>query len=200
MIPQIEQRREEVGPKLGLARVSPRRDSAARPQRLVQPVLQLEADTLGRLLADAGDHREPADVARLDGAHEVARIDAGEDGERQRGTDAADRRSGARTTAARGRSRTRTATSRPRARACGRAASRRRRRPAAGRRSTAGPAPRSRRPRTSTTRRVACFSTRSGECSLAIMSAFPAGGSRLGGCGPLRVTRLADRQTAGREV
>ena len=89
MVAQIHQRRQHVIPqRRGLDR------PALGCRRVVHPrqaVLQLEDDALGCLLADAGDSREPRDVAAVNRLDQFARLDTREHRQRELRADAADR-------------------------------------------------------------------------------------------------------------
>ena len=89
MIPQVHSAESRSSRSAGASRLrrpaATRRDLHAR-----QPILQLEHDPLGRLLADAGNRRQPREVAALDRADQLRRLDARQDRQRQLRADAAD--------------------------------------------------------------------------------------------------------------
>ena len=88
MIPQVDERREQIVAQRGRSRAG----AGARDRRLQprQAILQLEHDALGRLLADAGNRRQPRHIAALDRADQLRRLDARQHRERQLRADAAD--------------------------------------------------------------------------------------------------------------
>ena len=123
MITQVHQRREQIVAQHA-ARLRDR-CAAATTCAFGRSIFQLEDDAFGRLLADAGNRREPREITAFDRADELARLDARQHGEADLRPDAADANQPLEQIEFERASQSRTARSRLRARACARAARRR---------------------------------------------------------------------------